>query len=235
MMSNYQNEAEIRDHVFGKEPLRPQSSVLCQIACAALRDRDSRSPRHGLESPCHVARAFQPVGLGRAVRSALRQLLRPPISPFPPVKNPSVCSVGPPSAFCPLSSAVPSDSCALCASLRSTLGHPPTRRVQHPNIPEGETILPAPKQSPPPSLLRLLFTRVPARALEVSWPRIGSISTSAEKNDPLIGLLYPFRDSTSSWRKSAAVGSHSPRMAASPADSYLPPGRGRSVANGGSP
>ena len=33
---------------------------------------DPRSPRHGLESPCHVARAFQPVGLGRAVRSAFR-------------------------------------------------------------------------------------------------------------------------------------------------------------------
>ena len=154
----------------------------------------------------------------------------------------SVCSVGQPSAVRPQSSAVcrppsavPSDSCVFCASWRPTLGHPPTRRVQHPNIPEGETILPAPKQSPPPSLLRLLFTRVPARALEVSWPRIGSISTSAEKNDPLIGLLYLFRDSTSSWRKSAAVGSHSPRMAASPADSYLPPGRGRSVANGGSP
>ena len=171
--------------------------------------------------------------------------LRPPITPFPPVKNSSVCSVcsvGQPSAVRPQSSAVrlppsavPSDSCVFCASLRPTLGHPPTRRVQHPNIPEGETILPAPKQSPPPSLLRLLFTRVPARALEVSWPRIGSISTSAEKNDPLIGLLYLFRDSTSSWRKSAAVGSHSPRMAASPADSYLPPGRGRSVANGGSP
>ena len=67
-----------------------------QIACAAIRDRrDPRSPRHGLESPCHVARAFQPVGLGRAVRSALcpRPLLRPPPSPFPPVKNPSVCSV----------------------------------------------------------------------------------------------------------------------------------------------
>ena len=141
----------------------------------------------------------------------------------------------PPSAVRLPPSAVPSDSCAFCASWRPTLGHPPTRRVQHPNIPEGETILPAPKQSPPPSLLRLLFTRVPARALEVSWPRIGSISTSAEKNDPLIGLLYLFRDSTSSWRKSAAVGSHSPRMAASPADSYLPPGRGRSVANGGSP
>ena len=141
----------------------------------------------------------------------------------------------PPSVVRRQPSAVPSDSCAFCASWRPTLGHPPTRRVQHPNIPEGETILPAPKQSPPPSLLRLLFTRVPARALEVSWPRIGSISTSAEKNDPLIGLLYPFRDSTSSWRKSAAVGSHSPRMAASPADSYLPPGRGRSVANGGSP
>ena len=164
--------------------------------------------------------------------------LRPPITPFPPVKNSSVCSVcsvGQPSALLHLPSRHLSDSCALCASWRPTLGHPPTRRVQHPNIPEGETILPAPKQSPPPSLLRLLFTRVPARALEVSWPRIGSISTSAEKNDPLIGLLYLFRDSTSSWRKSAAVGSHSPRMAASPADSYLPPGRGRSVANGGSP
>jgi len=184
-----------------------------------------------------LARAFQPVGLGRAVRPP-SVLLRPPSSPFPPAKNPSVCSVfsvGQPSVIRHLSSAVPSDSCALCASLRSTLGHPPTRRVQHPNIPEGETILPAPKQSPPPSLLRLLFTRVRARALEVSWPSIGSISTSVEKNDPLIGLLYPFRDSTSSWRKSAAVGSHSPRMAASPADSYLPPGRGRSVANGGSP
>ena len=35
---------------------------------------DPRSPRHGLESPCHAARAFQPVGLGRAVLSALRQL-----------------------------------------------------------------------------------------------------------------------------------------------------------------
>ena len=73
MMSNYQNEAEIRDHVFGKEPLRPPSAARWQIACAAIRDRrDPRSPRHGLESPCHVARAFQPVGLGRAVRSVLR-------------------------------------------------------------------------------------------------------------------------------------------------------------------
>ena len=34
---------------------------------------DPRSPRHGLESPCHVARAFQPVGLGRPVRSAIRR------------------------------------------------------------------------------------------------------------------------------------------------------------------
>ena len=163
----------------------------------------------------------------RSLRSLLSKIL--PCVPCVPWANP------PPSALLHLPSRHLSDSCALCASLRSTLGHPPTRRVQHPNIPEGETILPAPKQSPPPSLLRLLFTRVPARALEVSWPRIGSISTSAEKNDPLIGLLYPFRDSTSSWRKSAAVGSHSPRMAASPADSYLPPGRGRSMANGGSP
>ena len=41
MMSNYQNEAEIRDHVFGKEPLRPPPTARCQIACAAICDRRS--------------------------------------------------------------------------------------------------------------------------------------------------------------------------------------------------
>ena len=161
----------------------------------------------------------------RPLRSLLPKIL--PCVPCFPWANPPSSAICPPPSRPILAPFAP-----LCVQ-PSVI--PPTRRVQHPNIPEGETILPAPKQSPPPSLLRLLFTRVPARALEVSWPRIGSISTSAEKNDPLIGLLYPFRDSTSSWRKSAAVGSHSPRMAASPADSYLPPGRGRSVANGGSP
>ena len=183
---------------------------------------------------CHPTSAlFAPLrGQPSAVRSQPSVFRR---QPSHPILARFALFCGQPSAGRRPPSVVPSDSCAFCASWRPTLGHPPTRRVQHPNIPEGETILPAPKKSPPPSLLRLLFTRVPARALEVSWPRIGSISTSAEKNDPLIGLLYPFRDSTSSWRKSAAVGSHSPRMAASPADSYLPPGRGRSVANGGSP
>ena len=57
-------------------------------------------PRHGLESPCHLARAFQPVGLGRAVRSARR----------------------PPSVVRPL----PSDFCAFCASSRPILRHPPS-------------------------------------------------------------------------------------------------------------
>ena len=70
MMSNYQNEAEIRDHVFGKEPLRPPPAARSRAQLYA--NGDPLSPRHGLESPCHVARAFQPVGLGRAVRSVLR-------------------------------------------------------------------------------------------------------------------------------------------------------------------
>jgi len=102
--------------------MKPKSGITCSARNPsvlrpppAARSRaplyatgDPRSPRHGLESPCHVARAFQPVGLGRAVRSAVRSpssALRRPSSvrrpPFPPVKNPSVCSVfsvGQPSA-----------------------------------------------------------------------------------------------------------------------------------------
>ena len=99
MMSNYQNEAEIREHVFGKEPLRPPHAARSRAQlCAAIRDRrDPRSPRHGLESPCHVARAFQPVRLGRAVRS-----VRPRSSAVRP----------------------PSDFCDFCAFLRPTLRRP---------------------------------------------------------------------------------------------------------------
>ena len=103
--------------------MKPKSGITCSARNPSVRrtlpDRgrgstrhattgDPQSPRHGLESPCHVARAFQPVGFGRAVRSAVRSpssALRRPSSvrrpPFPPVKNPSVCSVfsvGQPSA-----------------------------------------------------------------------------------------------------------------------------------------
>ena len=69
--------------------MKPKSGITCSARNPsvlrpphAARSRaqlyatgDPRSPRHGLESPCHVARAFQPVGLGRAVRSVRR---RPP-------------------------------------------------------------------------------------------------------------------------------------------------------------
>ncbi len=42
MMSNYQNEAEIRDHVFGKEPLRPPHAARSRAqlyATGAIRGR----------------------------------------------------------------------------------------------------------------------------------------------------------------------------------------------------
>ena len=61
---------------------------VCSVCSAGGSTRhattgDPRSPRHGLESPCHVARAFQPVGLGRAVRPP-PSALRPPPSAFRP-------------------------------------------------------------------------------------------------------------------------------------------------------
>ena len=48
--------------------LRPPSSASARSRAQLYATDDPRSPRHGLESPCHVARAFQPVGLGRALR-----------------------------------------------------------------------------------------------------------------------------------------------------------------------
>ena len=70
--------------VFRGPTLRPPSAARSRAQLYATGD--PRSPRHGLESPCHVARAFQPVGLGRAVPSALRSLLSKilPCVPFFP-------------------------------------------------------------------------------------------------------------------------------------------------------
>ena len=95
---------------------RPTSSVLRQIACAAIRDRrDPRSPRHGLESPCHVARAFQPVGLGRAVRSAVR---------CPPILAPFALLCGQPSVV-----PHPTVICRAAARFSDSTVH----RQRHPN------------------------------------------------------------------------------------------------------
>ena len=111
--------------------LRPPSSASARSRAQLYATGDPLSPRHGLESPCHVPRAFQPVGLGRAVRSVLRppsvfrrQPSHPILASFAPLG-------GQPSAVRPQSSAVsrqpsavPSDSCAFCASLRPTLRCP---------------------------------------------------------------------------------------------------------------
>ena len=105
MMSNYQNEAEIRDHVFGKEPLRPPHAARSRAqlyATGAIRGRPdmgwkAHATWHGLSSPW--------VWDGPSALCP-RQLLRPPISPFPPIKNPSVCSVGQPSVLRPPPSAL---------------------------------------------------------------------------------------------------------------------------------
>ena len=58
-MSNYQNEAEIRDHVFGKEPLRPPHAARSRAqlyATGAIRGRPdmgwkAHATWHGLSSP----------------------------------------------------------------------------------------------------------------------------------------------------------------------------------------
>jgi len=57
----------------------PLSALPVNRVAQPIRDRPP--PRHGLESPCHAARAFKPVGFGRAVLSALRPpsaILHPP-------------------------------------------------------------------------------------------------------------------------------------------------------------
>ena len=94
---------------------------------------------------------------------------RPPITPFPPVKNSSVCSVcsvGQPSAVRAQSSAlrdpscaVPSDSCAFCASLRpihrqpSVICPPPSvvrRQPSHPILARFAPLGGQPSVIPPP-------------------------------------------------------------------------------------
>ena len=56
MMSNYQNEAEIRDHVFGKEPLRPPHAARSRAqlyATGAIRGRpDMGCVTGGANSDC---------------------------------------------------------------------------------------------------------------------------------------------------------------------------------------
>ena len=59
MMSNYQNEAEIREHVFGKEPRRPPHAARSRAqlyATGAIRGRPdmgwkAHATWHGLSNP----------------------------------------------------------------------------------------------------------------------------------------------------------------------------------------
>ncbi len=120
--------------------LRPLRSLLFKFfRVFRARLNASRYDRRSAVDPTWAGKPM-PRGTGFPARGfGTGRTLRPPSSADRPQS----------SALRPLSTVIrplPSDFCALCASLRSTLGHPPTRRVQHPNIPEGETILPAPKQ-----------------------------------------------------------------------------------------
>ena len=138
MMSNYKNEAEIRDHVFGKEPLRPlppsaspssdHSVPSCQKSFRVFRVFRGPTLRHPSSAPTWAGKPM-PRGTGFPARG-FGTALRPPFTPFPPIKNSSVCSVcsvGQPSAIHPPASAFPS-SIRLLRLLRVFAANPETGR-----------------------------------------------------------------------------------------------------------
>ena len=82
MMSNYQNEAEIRDHVFGKEPLRPPHA-----ARSRARLNASRYDRRSAVAPTWAGKPM-PRGTGFPARGfGTGRTLRPPSSAHRPPRR----------------------------------------------------------------------------------------------------------------------------------------------------
>ena len=111
--------------------LRPPSSASARSRAQLYATGDPRSPRHGLESPCHVARAFQPVGLGRArPSSVLRPPILPPLAPLAFFRGqPSVIRPQPLALRLSPVSSLPSARCQIaCAAIRD---YPPSYAQGH--------------------------------------------------------------------------------------------------------